>query len=78
MAVGQDPPLVRLDGQVALVTGAGRGVGRAIALALSDAGAGVAVCARSADDVTGVAGETAGRGGHATPESSLVLGLVCV
>jgi NAD(P)-dependent dehydrogenase (short-subunit alcohol dehydrogenase family) len=58
-------PPVRLEGQVALVTGAGRGIGRAIALALSDAGAAVAVCARSEDDVTGVAGEIADRRGHA-------------
>jgi NAD(P)-dependent dehydrogenase (short-subunit alcohol dehydrogenase family) len=58
-------PQVRLDGQVALVTGAGRGVGRAIALALSDAGAAVAVCARSEDDVAHVADEIAGRRGHA-------------
>jgi len=58
-------PPVRLDGQVALVTGAGRGIGRAIALALSDAGAAVAVCARSRDEVTGVAGEIEGRGRHA-------------
>ncbi len=42
---------IRLDGQVALVTGAGRGLGRAMTLALSAAGAAVAVCARSADQV---------------------------
>jgi NAD(P)-dependent dehydrogenase (short-subunit alcohol dehydrogenase family) len=54
-------PLVRLDGRVALVTSAGR----AIALALSDAGAAVAVCARSQDAVTCVADEIAARGGHA-------------
>jgi len=62
MAVREHLPLVSLEGQVALVTGAGRGVGRAIALALGDAGAAVAVCARSEDDVTRVAGEIAGRG----------------
>lgn len=33
----------RLDGKVAVVTGAGQGIGRAIALALADAGAAVAV-----------------------------------
>jgi NAD(P)-dependent dehydrogenase (short-subunit alcohol dehydrogenase family) len=62
MAGREHLPLVRLEGQVALVTGAGRGVGRAIALALSHAGAAVAVCARSEDDVTRVAGEIAGSG----------------
>ena len=61
----KDLPAVRLDGLVALVTGAGRGIGRAIALALGDAGAAVAVCARSEDEVTDVAGEIEGRGGHA-------------
>jgi 3-oxoacyl-[acyl-carrier protein] reductase len=65
MAAGEHQPPVRLDGQVALVTGASRGIGRAIALALSEAGAAVAVCARSHDDVTGVAEQIAGRGGHA-------------
>jgi NAD(P)-dependent dehydrogenase (short-subunit alcohol dehydrogenase family) len=46
-----------LAGRVALVTGGGRGIGRAIALALGGAGADVAVAARSADELEGVAGE---------------------
>ena len=37
----------RLDGQVALVTGGGRGIGAGIARELTDAGAKVAVAART-------------------------------
>ncbi len=40
-----------LTGKVAIVTGAGRGIGRAIALALADAGCAVAVASRTADEI---------------------------
>ncbi len=45
----------RLDGKVAIVTGAGRGIGRATALALAEAGADVALAARRADTLEEVA-----------------------
>ncbi len=46
-----------LQGQVAVVTGAGKGIGRGIALCLAEAGADVAVAARNADDLKQVAAE---------------------
>ena len=51
-------PEDRLDGQIALVTGGGRGIGANIARELSTAGARVAVSARSSDELEAVAMET--------------------
>jgi len=51
--------LFRLDGRVALVTGAGAGIGRATAHALAQAGAAVAVTDIDADAAVRVAGEIA-------------------
>ena len=57
---------VDLTEQTALVTGASRGIGRAIALRLASAGAKVACVARSADKLEEVVGEIASAGGEAT------------
>jgi 3-oxoacyl-[acyl-carrier protein] reductase len=54
-----------LSGKIALVTGASRGIGRAIALSLADAGARVIASARSADQLDAVVEEIAARGGRA-------------
>jgi len=54
-----------LEGQVAIVTGGGRGIGRAIALALAAAGAKVAVAARSANQLAETVHQIEQSGGHA-------------
>lgn len=51
-----------LAGRVAIVTGAGRGIGKAIALGLADAGAAVVVAARTASDIQSTASEIEAKG----------------
>ncbi len=57
----------RLDGKIALVTGAGQGVGQGIALALADAGARIAVTGRTLQKLETTCAEIRRRGGDALP-----------
>lgn len=57
--------LFDLTGRVAIVTGAGRGLGRTIALALAAAGADIAGAARSADELESLATEVRALGRRA-------------
>jgi 2-deoxy-D-gluconate 3-dehydrogenase len=57
--------LFSLEGRTAFVTGASRGIGRAIALALAGAGAGVACAARARDQVEATAAVIEAAGGRA-------------
>jgi NAD(P)-dependent dehydrogenase (short-subunit alcohol dehydrogenase family) len=56
-----------LTGRTALVTGAGRGLGRVMAAHLTAAGMRVALVARSSDSLETVAAELRARGGDALP-----------
>ena len=58
---------MRLDGLTAVVSGAGRGLGRACALALADAGAEVVPVSRTRSELETLAAEIAARGGKARP-----------
>mgnify|MGYP001822936630 CR=1 FL=1 len=60
-----DYPDFRLDGEVAVVTGASKGIGRDLAKALAAAGARVAVAARSRDDLDTLVDEIRDDGGEA-------------
>ena len=61
---------INLEGKVALVTGGGRGIGRAIALALAEAGADVCVTARTERQIQETAEMIRGMGRSALPVSA--------
>lgn len=62
-----EQPDFRLDGQVALVTGASRGIGRDLAIGLARAGAHVAAAARDTEAVGELCAELEGEGLAAMP-----------
>lgn len=57
---------VNLSEQIALVTGASRGIGRSISIALADSGAHINLCARNIEKLNEVKEEIENRGGSAT------------
>lgn len=57
--------MTRLSGQAAIVTGAGRGIGRAVAVALAAEGAAVALAARTRAELAELAAEIRDAGGRA-------------
>src|SRR5258707_11447923 len=62
-----DQRLFDLSGKVAMITGASRGIGEAIAVAYAQAGARVVLASRKQTDLDGVAQRIRETGGEALP-----------
>ena len=65
--------MTSLGGKVAVVTGANRGIGRAVAIGLAQAGASVAVAARDVSTLPDVVAEIRGLGRESIPAAADVL-----
>ncbi|MBM4420910.1 MAG: SDR family oxidoreductase, partial [Chloroflexi bacterium] len=61
---------MKLTKQVAIVTGGGRGLGRAVAIQLAGLGASVVIASRNAPELDSVALEIKRRGGHALAQTA--------
>jgi len=57
----------RLDGKIAVISGASQGIGKEIAVAFAEQGARLAICSRKQESLEAVAQEIRGQGGECLP-----------